>query len=349
LREFGYSKDHRFNTTQLVFALCTNGDGLPIGYELFKGNKAEVSTLIEAIEAWKKLFTIDKVCFVGDRAMFSDDNLALLEKHNYSYVIAAKLKSLPKNLKSQILDRSTYKDHTEAFVKPVKTEKDREEKFEISEFIHKGRRLIVSYKLSRAARDGKQREKMLDKLRKQLASGANAKTLMNNSGVKKYVIVSKETAVVLNEDKIQKEAAWDGFHGVITNLPESEDPFAILRRYARLWIIEDAFRVKKTNLKIRPIYHWKPRRIEAHIALCYMSFALLRHLQYRVRITQEKLSVHEILEELAGVQASIYTHKKTKDRYRVPGKVTHKASKIYKALGMHRSSDATVYLPNSSD
>ena len=93
---------------------------------------------------------------------------------------------------------------------------------------------------------------------------------------------------------------------------------------------------------MRPIYHWTQKRIESHIALCYMSFALLRNLQYQINLTQ-KVSVEEILEELMNVQASIYIHKKTHDRYRVPGHVTHKASKIYKALNLVRSQDATIY------
>ena len=96
---------------------------------------------------------------------------------------------------------------------------------------------------------------------------------------------------------------------------------------------------------MRPIYHWKKERIESHIAICYMSFAVLRSIQYRVRLTQ-KISVDNIIEELLNVQASIYVHADTGDRYRVPGHVTHNASKIYKALGCIRSPNATVYLPH---
>jgi transposase len=104
IRAFGYSKDHRFNTTQVVLALATNSDGLPIGYELFSGNKAEVKTLVEAIKKWQQLFPIKDVCFIGDRAMMSKDNIALLETMNYHYVIAAKLKSMPQLLQKKILN-----------------------------------------------------------------------------------------------------------------------------------------------------------------------------------------------------------------------------------------------------
>ncbi|AAO91012.1 hypothetical protein [Coxiella burnetii] len=69
---------------------------LTFHYELFEGNKAEVKTLCAAIDSWKKLFPIDKVCFVGDRAMFAKNNIALLEQPGYSYIVAAKLKVLPR-------------------------------------------------------------------------------------------------------------------------------------------------------------------------------------------------------------------------------------------------------------
>ena len=108
LRQFGYSKDHRFNTTQLVLALATTADGLPVGYELFEGNKAEVHTLLDCLASWKTLFPIHSVCFVADRAMMSDDNLSALEQQQCQYVVAAKLRSLPESLKSDILLEKHY-------------------------------------------------------------------------------------------------------------------------------------------------------------------------------------------------------------------------------------------------
>lgn len=134
LRNYGYSKDHRFNTTQVVLALATNQDGLPIGYELFEGNKAEVSTLAAAIESWKRLFQIDSVCFVGDRAMFSKDNIKLLESHGNQYIIAAKLKSLSNAMKNEVLDKKHYKPCI-----------INDEFAWVGEFEYEGQRLISSY------------------------------------------------------------------------------------------------------------------------------------------------------------------------------------------------------------
>lgn len=330
IRKFGYSKDHRFNTTQVVLALATNTDGLPLGYELFDGNKAEVSTLVACLDKWKEHLDIKQICFVGDRAMFCEGNLALLEERGYSYVVAAKLRGLTKDMQEQILDENNYQ--VREFDKEIGW---------VGEFDLKNRRLITSYKTARAKNDAQKRQAILDKITKILSKSTDGKGFVSNSGVKKYTSQSK-SEVVLDQAKVDADAAWDGMHGVITNIKDSPAE-AILKLYKRLWVIEESFRISKHNLKMRPIYHYKRERIEAHIAICYMSFAILRHLQYRVNLTQ-KISVNDIIEELLGVQASIHRHKITGDRYRLPGYTSQKASKIYKAMGKVRSRDATIYL-----
>lgn len=331
LRRFGYSKDCRFNTTQVVLALATNEDGLPIGYELFEGNKAEVKTLSLAIEHWKTLFNIGSVCFVGDRAMFTRDNLNLLEAHGYSYIVAAKLRSLSEETQTKVLDENNYQPTV------LKNE------FAwINELEYEGRRLIVSYKKKRAIQDNKEREQVLNKIKKLIGNKGSTKKLISNQGVKKFTITDKNSKTVLDDERIAADTLWDGLHGVITNI-KKEQAESIIARYANLWVIEESFRIKKHLLKIRPIFHWKPSRIHAHIAICYMAFAVLRHLQYRVVLTQ-KISPEIIIEELMRVQASIHIHKRTKDLYRVPGKFTNEARKIYKSLGIIRSEDATVYI-----
>lgn len=332
LRNYGYSKDHRFNTTQVVLALATNQDGLPVGYELFEGNKAEVSTLAAAIQSWKKLFKIDSVCFVGDRAMFSKNNIALLESLGYQYIIAAKLKSLPDNLKANVLDENYYQP----------TILNNEFTW-VGEFEYQGQRLITSYKSRRAMKDFKDRQRVLDKVKKTIGKQSSPKKLITNQGVKKFVTVNEDATVALDENKINDAQQWDGLHGIITNIRD-DAAASLIARYAKLWVIEESFRVNKHTLQMRPIFHWAPRRIHAHIAICYMTFSVLRHLQYRVNLTQ-KISIDTILDELMNVEASIYIHKKTKDRYRVPGSYSNNARKIYKAFDLERSLDATVYLP----
>jgi transposase len=142
LRAFGYSKDHRFNTTQLVLALATNEDGLPLGYELFSGNTAEVSTLIKSINSWQAYLKVKDVCFIADRAMFSKANLQALDEGGYRYIVAAKLKTLKKEKKEEILSEENYK--------PTVIGNDLTW---IADLEHDGKRLITSYKSKRAIND----------------------------------------------------------------------------------------------------------------------------------------------------------------------------------------------------
>jgi transposase len=349
LRQFGYSKDHRFNTTQVVLALATNSDGLPIGYELFEGNKAEVKTLLVCIESWKKIFKIGKVCFVADRAMMSDENLAELERLKYTYVIAAKLRSMPAALKSEILSGDNYT--IQPFGDHVGW---------IGEFDYKSRRLIVTYKSDRARRDAYQRSIIIEKIKKRLGEKGPTQKLITNQGVKKFTKSGKSKTEV-SQEKIDQDALWDGIHGIITNIKpkqtnkqeteeneESEeraDAIELLARYSRLWKIEESFRLNKHTLSMRPIYHSKPERIKTHIAMCFMAFSILRHMEYRVRLTQ-KISPEVMIDELLNVQASLYRHTPTGRLYRIPGKFTNHAARIYKAFQLERKNKAQELLQN---
>jgi transposase len=385
LRNFGYSKNFRFNTTQVVLALATTPDGLPIGYELFEGNKAEVKTLIEAIDGWKKRFTIGEVCFIGDRAMFSEGNLKELESKQYTYIVAAKLRSLPELMQQKIMDQSNY-DGTaienkfvwvgefsyqqddiktlEGLAKKPQTIRRYRELIEEN----KERRFVVSYSSARAFADKKHRDILLAKIEKQLDRTSNSAKLISSSALKKYTSNKGKSDNYLDQDKIAADAMWDGFHGIITNIKpakgeptkeetadietqnktqnknanqegEKKDLGYILSQYRRLVKIEDCFRVNKTTLKMRPIYHFKPERIRAHIAICYMAFAVVRQLEYRVKLVK-KLSIASIIEELNTVQSSIYVHKVTGDRYRVPSSFSNEARKIYAAINLTRCIDA---------
>lgn len=328
LRKYGYSKDHRFNTTQVVLALATNSDGLPIGYELFEGNKAEVKTLLNCLNEWKSLFDIKSVCFVADRAMMSEDNLKMLEKEGHQYVIAAKLRSMSDDLINKIHCEQNYR-----------LQILNENIGWVGEFNYKERRLIVSYKTERARKDTYQREQVIEKLKKRIGEKGDTKKLITNHGVKKYT-KSENSKTVLDEDKIKYDSSFDGLHGIITNIRE-ETASALLARYGRLWKIEESFRINKHTLSMRPIYHFKPERIKSHIAICFMAFSVLRHMEYHVKLTQ-KISLEVMLDELMHVQASYYRHIPTDRVYRMPGKFSQNASKIYKSFQLQRRNHAQV-------
>jgi transposase len=261
--------------------------------------------------------------------MFSRENLAALDESGYRYIVAAKLKTLKGDVKEKILAEESYK--------PTVLGKHLAW---VSDIEYEGKRLITSYKSSRAMNDAKNRREVLDKIEKTIGQRGSTKKLISNSGVKKYTTTANSITQI-DQDKIAADAMWDGLHGVITN-DKNMDAAAVIARYAGLWVIEDSFRINKHNLQMRPIFHYTPKRIEAHIAICYMGFAIIKYLQYKVALTQ-KISPREIMRSLLGVQASILQHKITGDLYRMPGVFKQEARKIYKTFGVARSSGAEVY------
>lgn len=335
LRNFGFSKDKKFKETQIVLALITTSDGLPLGYELFPGNTFEGHTLITVIDQFKKTYDIANTLIVADRGMFSRINLQQLEERDVKFIVAAKVKAMKKDFKNQIIND----------IFSAKKEYPNLENI-IKEYSYEGKRLIVSYCSKRAKKDFTDREKLVTRLKTKMKNGkVNIADLINNSGTKKYLKIDKgnKKEGILNEDKVLKEAEWDGIHGVLTN--ESKENISaenVLSRYRGLWQIEAAFRVNKHDLKMRPIFHWTEKRIRAHILICFMAYTLLINLRVKLKKLKINLSIEEIKEELNSLQESILRENKTGRTFRLPSKITANQRLIYKALNLRLNEKATL-------
>lgn len=337
LRNFGFSKDCKFNQTQVVLALMTTTDGTPMGYELFAGNTSEGKTLIHVIEQMKTRFDLDHVILVADRAMFNKDNLEKMEELKVKYVVAAKLRSMNKKIKEQILSSTTFKMNAVCgeihWINEFTTEEDR--------------RLIVSYSSKRAKKDKADRDRILDKLKKKEKDGKLKITdIVNNHGSRKFIKCAKNEATI-NHDKIANDAQWDGLHGVITN-ETGEAAQTLLTRYRDLWKIEEAFRFNKHDLKLRPIYHWKPERIRAHIAICYVAFALLSYAKIKLRENNINISFETLREELIKAQSSLLKDTTTDAIIAIPSRIRSLQREIYAAFGLNRTQKTTVLNPGST-
>lgn len=323
LRAFGFSKDFKFNTTQVVLALATTQEGLPIGYRLFPGNTAESKTLIESITAWRKHILIDEVIVIGDKAMMSEENLSALESAGFYYVVAFPLRKLTKKDQMLIVEKNSY------------TSISSDNEINSYKVIEKGHRKIIStYSVKRAEKDRKDRERLVKKLEKKLQTCKDAKRLINNRGYLKYTEIEGKATARINEEKISRDAQWDGLHGVITNKPIIG--CEIYKEYRHLWVIEESFRINKHNLKMRPIYHFTPHRIQAHILICYMIFTLIRHLQFQLKKKSQFMSAFRIIDALRDVQASIMRDAVSGTRYKMLSKLTKDAELIYDTLQIER-------------
>jgi transposase len=325
LRNFGFSKDCKFKETQVVLALVTTTDGLPVTYRLFPGNIYEGHTLISMVEEIRKAHEVGNVLLVADRAMFNRENLDAMDKAGIKYIVASRLKSLSKDMKKLILESE---DFAPAVV---------EDEFHwVKEFDYRQRRLVVSYSSKRAKKDASDRTRLIERLLKKVKDGkVKIKDVIPNYGTKKYLALRDKEAIV-DESKIEQDALWDGLHGVISNTDELS-PTQILSRYRGLWSIEESFRISKHDLRMRPIYHWTPDRISGHILICFIAYTLVRQAMYRVSRQHEPMSFEKIRNELLHAQASILIDTSTGKKYILPSKTSHVQKKLYRIFGLKRS------------
>ena len=328
LKEDGYSKDMKFNQPQVLLALLVTEHGLPIGYEVFPGSQYEGYTLEKAVKKIEEDYQINEIVFVADSAMLSEDNLQLLESMGKKYIVGARLKNMSKKNQDKILDKNDYRKLSNP---------DDKYEYSIKEIAVDDRRLIVSYNEKNAKKDAFDREKSIGRLLAKLKNNKNNPSdLISNFGYKKFLKITGDATVEVNQEKIEREKLWDGLHGVMTNHPDLT-PEQIIQQYHGLWQVEQCFRISKYDLKIRPIFHWTPQKIKAHIAICFMALTCVRYLHYRTKTQYVPLSEQNIRQQLLSVQISVLKHQQSKILYGIPSPIKQDIKKIYQIMGLKLS------------
>jgi transposase len=140
---------------------------------------------------------------------------------------------------------------------------------------------VVGYTEKRAKKDRYNRERGLLKLEQRIKSGKLTKSVINNRGYNKYLKLEGDVDICIDHAKFKQDAAWDGLKGYLTNTNLSKED--IINNYGQLWKIENAFRVSKHDLKIRPIYHRIQKRIEAHITINFVAYKIYKELERQLR------------------------------------------------------------------
>ena len=329
LKDFGFSKDQKINCVQIVLALVVDSEGNPIAYELFKGNLSETKTLIPVLESLRKSFSIKNVTVVCDRGLASKSNVEALQKTKFHFVIATKLRSISKKFK--INDISLYKEL------PNQKNIPKEERvlyYAIEHPQYNKTLLISTYSPSRAKKDKEDRERYLEKLQRKLnlSEKISIKKILN----KKYFSISKEATISLNQKAIDKDASWDGFHGIALSNSANLSIEDALSRYKDLWHVEETFRIAKSTLKTRPIFHWKPHRIRSHILLCFMTLFIERFLEFLLRKEGYPLTPDRIRKALSEVHTVIFEDKDSSKKAKIESCLSENAKKIFKALGISK-------------
>ena len=288
LRKIGYSKDGKSHNPQIVLGLLVNKYGYPLAFDMHEGNKYEGYTFIPILDKFKKIFNVSDLTVIADSGLMSRRNIDDLKRNNYKFILGARIKNETAQVKKEILSRNWEKEKIQHIKKHDKTN------------------LIISYSEKRAKKDKSNREKGIERLRTKINSGKLSKQSINNRGYNKFLKIEGEATISLDLSKTEDDAKWDGLKGYLTNT--DLEPKQVIDNYHELWHIEKAFRMSKTDLKVRPIYHQKPKRIESHLIISFCSYKIYKELESQLIEKGSTISPEraiEILKSIYGVSTNL--------------------------------------------
>lgn len=305
LRKYGYSKEKRKKPI-VQMGLAMDADGIPLHYELFRGNLPDKSTFRSVIGEVRRKYNTGRIVVVGDMGIITGDNIYYLigdekrEKPLNGYVMSFSVRGGTKKFKEYVLDRTGYRGSDG---KPVN---------EISEYMIKSR--IESREINVTMSDGKTEKKSVcekqvifwskkyaDKAKAERAKVIKKATELANNpgkyevstsyGAAKYVmdididedtgeVLENEKILILDEGRIVEEEKYDGYYALVTSeywLSDDE----IIETYRGLWEIEETFRITKSDLKARPVHLSREERIDAHFLTCFIALVIIRLLRKR--------------------------------------------------------------------
>lgn len=288
LRKIGFSKDGKSQHPQIVLGLLVSAGGYPLAFEMFEGNKFEGQTMLPVIEKFKTKFGLKDIIIVADAGLLSNENITALTKLNYQFILGARIKNETKMIQKNILSLTLKNGQTQ--------------------IISKGEtmKLVISYSQARAANDKDNRERGLLRLEKLIKKGKLTKQHINNRGYNKYLKLEGDVTININYEKFKDDARWDGLKGYTTNTALSAND--VIENYKHLWQIEKAFRISKTDLKVRPIYHRLRHRIETHLIIAFCSYKIYKELERQLQVKKTGISPEKaiaIMQSIFAVQTTL--------------------------------------------
>lgn len=281
LRKRGYNKDGKHQQPQILLGLLVSEGGYPVDYDIFEGNKYEGETLMIVIKAFEKKYKPEDLTVVADAGLLSKKNIEQLKQGGYKYILGARIKNESESIKKEITGLK-LKDGQSTIIELSSEQK-----------------LIISYSAKRAKNDAYNRERGITKLEKLIKAEKLTKEQINNKGYNKFLKMDGEIKVELNKEKIKLEIMWDGLKGYVTNSLLSKEE--VIKQYKELWQIEKAFRISKSDLQIRPIYHRIKRRIEAHICIAFLACKIYKELERILKSKESKFSPEMVIDILKTI------------------------------------------------
>ena len=318
----GHSRDKRPDCVQVCIGLVVTPEGLPLAYEVFDGNRSDKTTVEEIVEAMRSKYGHERRVWVMDRGMVTDGNLKMLRQCGASYLVGAP-KSMLKDFERQLLEEDWEQVEADVEVKlcqspdgaretfvlcrsPGRREKERAMRQRQIEGLEKGleRLKARTQAPTRALRDRDKANRRLGRLFQRYSRAARL-----------YHVQVRETAdpdhksgkrlaldVTVRENLRDWVEQTDGYYLLRTNL-QGWDARTLWRTYIGLTQIEDCFRVTKHDLGLRPIFHHRQDRTQAHILVCFLSLVMWRTLEHWMSASGLGTAPRKLLEELAEVRS----------------------------------------------
>lgn len=265
LRIAGFSKDNKPTQPQVVIGLLVTHSGFPLSYEVFPGNTFEGKTMLPIIEKFISEHKKTKPIIVADAAMLSEERLAELREKNISYIVGARLANANLDLIKQIHNSLGNKDSANFRLPSIHGD------------------LISNF-------SSKRYKKQLNDLNKQIKKAEEYVAKRSCGKSAKFVKKLSKEEVELNEPLIEKNKLLLGIKGYCTDISESDlSNEDVIARYHNLWRVEQSFRMSKSDLETRPIFHHKEDAIRAHVLICFVALIIEKYLELSTGLSLTKI------------------------------------------------------------
>jgi hypothetical protein len=312
LRKVGYSKERRIDP-QIVVGLLVDRDGFPLEVGCFEGNKAETATIVPIVKQFQQRHRLADIVIVADAGMLSADNLKELDAASLRFIVGSRVTKAPNDLAShfrwhgdaftdgQVIDTITPRVATARANSVNDTSKRAEPVWDPNK--HKQSwRAVWAYSAKRAARDNKTLTRQENKARAVVAGEKTART--------PRFVKTADGAARLDEKALTRARRLVGLKGYVSNLPASMMPAAeVISSYHSLWQVEASFRLSKSDLRARPVFHHDRDAIEAHLTVVMTALAVARHLQDATGLSIKKIV--RTLRPLQQITVNIAGHEHT--------------------------------------
>lgn len=304
LRKTGFSKDQKPQQPQIVLGLLVTRDGFPLGYGLFRGNTFEGHTMLSVLEAFQSAHGVTHCTVVADAGMLSFENIEALRQKNLSYIVGARVANLSHTRIAEI-SAALHCTHDVTVRFPTQ---------------HGD--LLCSFSDERYRKDKHDMEKQIARAKALVAKG--------ESGRRAKFVKTVDASTVLNEQIIAKTASLLGIKGYVTNIPrEAMSDLEVIAHYRNLWRVEQAFRMAKSDLEVRPIFHHTEEAIRSHLLICFLSLQMSKYMELKTG-----MSLRRTIDLLQSVGEARIVDDVTGKEITVPAAPSEEVCSLLRALGV---------------